>query len=54
LILIILFYISRQLRGLFIAMPYIFSYKFHFLLYLCTIEIAPLAVLYKFFQPYFS
>lgn len=54
LIIIILFYISRQLRGLFIAMPYIFSYKFHFLLYLCTIEIAPLAVLYKFFQPYFS
>ncbi len=50
----ILFYLLRQLRGLFIAAPLLSQYKFHFLLYLCTIEIAPLAVLYKFFQPYFS
>jgi len=49
-----LFYILRQLRGLFIAAPWLSQYKFHFLLYLCTIEIAPLAVLYKFFHPYFS
>lgn len=51
---ITLFYFLRQLRGLFIAAPLLSQYKFHFLLYLCTIEIAPLAVLYKFFQPYFS
>jgi len=50
----VLFYFLRQLRGLFIAAPILSQYKFHFLLYLCTIEIAPLAVLYKFFQPYFS
>ncbi len=54
LFLIGLFYILRQLRGLFIAAPLLSQHKFHFLLYLCTIEIAPLAVLYKFFQPYFS
>ncbi|NBC25062.1 MAG: DUF4271 domain-containing protein [Bacteroidetes bacterium] len=49
-----LFYFLRQLRGLFIASPLVSQNKFHFLLYLCTIEIAPLAVLYKFFHPYFS
>ena len=49
-----LFYFLRQLRGLFIAAPLVSQNKFHFLLYLCTIEVAPLAVLYKFFHPYFS
>ena len=53
----ILFYISggiivaafifRQLRGLFLSGKYLASNKFHFLLYLCTVEIAPVVVLIK-------
>lgn len=49
-----LFYFLRQLRGLFIGARFIMHNKFHFLLYLCTVEIAPMAVLYKFFQPFFN
>lgn len=50
---IVLFYLLRQLRGIFIGARFILHNKFHFLLYLCTVEIAPVAVLYKFFQPFF-
>jgi cation transport ATPase len=50
---IVLFYLLRQLRGLFIGARFIMHNKFHFLLYLCTVEIAPMAVLFEFFQPYF-
>ena len=38
----------RAIRGLFIAEKYISVHKFHFLLYLCTVEIAPIIVLIKF------
>ncbi|MCP3932951.1 MAG: DUF4271 domain-containing protein [Bacteroidetes bacterium] len=40
-------YLFRLLRGLFIANKYIWFYKFHFLLYICTVEIAPVMVLAK-------
>lgn len=43
-ILFILFYIFRQLRGLFIAARLINSSQFHFFIYLCTVEIGPLLV----------
>ncbi len=42
-----LFYVLRSLRGVFIANNYLVYYKFHFLLYLCTIEIAPALALVK-------
>jgi len=40
-------YILRQLRGLFIAGHYIGTYNFHFFVYLCTVEIAPIVVLLR-------
>ena len=40
-------FVLRQLRGLFIAFRFINYYKFHFFLYLCTCEIAPLFILVK-------
>jgi hypothetical protein len=44
---LVLFYILRSLRGAFIANNYLVYYKFHFLLYLCTVEIAPALALVK-------
>ena len=46
--LVILIYIFRQLRGLFIGLEFVLHNKFHFFLYLCTVEIAPLLILGKF------
>ncbi|MEO1435929.1 MAG: DUF4271 domain-containing protein, partial [Bacteroidota bacterium] len=40
-------YIFRTIRGLFIAREYLLFHKFHFFLYLCTVEIAPLVILLK-------
>jgi len=34
-------------RGLTIVKEFVWRYKFHFFLYLCTLEIAPLLVMYK-------
>lgn len=42
-----LIYLLRSLRGLFIANRFLLFHKFHFLLYLCTVEIAPLVILSK-------
>jgi hypothetical protein len=42
-------YLLRALWGLRIAGPYLFNRFFHFLLYLCAVEIAPVLVLYKLF-----
>ena len=42
-----LIYLYRILRSLFIGLKYISLHKFHFFVYLCTIEIAPLLVLVK-------
>lgn len=44
---LVLSYFFRQLKGLFIAGRIIQSYVFHFFLYLCTAEIAPLLILGK-------
>jgi hypothetical protein len=40
-------YLFRMLRGLFIANRFIAWHKFHFLLYLCAVEIAPLLIILK-------
>lgn len=40
-------YIFCALRSLFLARAYIFPHFFHFLLYLCSVEIIPLLLLYK-------
>lgn len=44
---IILTYLFRTLRGLFIGGRYIASYQFHFLLYICTVEVAPVLILIR-------
>ena len=44
---IILTYLFRSLRALFIGGRYIASHQFHFLLYICTVEIAPFLVLIR-------
>jgi len=44
---ILLFYLFRQLKGLFISGRFLAQYQFHFFLYLCTIEIAPLLIIGK-------
>lgn len=40
-------YLFRHLRGMFIAAPFLGNHKFHFLLYLCTVEIAPVVLIAK-------
>ena len=40
-------YALRSVRGLMIATKHILEYRFHFLLYLCAVEIAPLLILLK-------
>lgn len=40
-------YFFRSLRGLFISNRFALFHKFHFLLYICTVEIAPVLVLVK-------
>ena len=42
-----LYYLFRHLRGVMIANNYLVFHKFHFLLYICTVEIAPVMVLLK-------
>lgn len=49
-ILVVLIY--RGIRGISIGSKYLFSYKFHFFIYLCTIEVLPFIILLKFFQNY--
>ena len=51
-VVVILLYLFRSIRGLLIANRYLTFYKFHFLLYICTVEIAPLVVLYKLISIY--
>jgi len=42
-----LVYAYRSVRGLIIANRFIAYHKFHFLLYICAVEIAPLLILFK-------
>ena len=51
-VVVILIYLFRSIRGLLIANRYLTFYKFHFLLYICTVEIVPLMVLYKLISIY--
>ena len=45
--LLVLAYLFLSMRGLFIASRFLAWHKFHFLLYLCTVELAPLLVIIK-------
>ncbi len=47
LVLIVGLYIVRGFRGLLLANNYLRFHIFHFLLYICTVEIVPVLVLYK-------
>lgn len=42
-----LVYLFRYIRSFFIANRFLFFHRFHFLLYICTVEIAPVMVLVK-------
>ena len=44
---ILAIYLFHFLRGLFIASKYITFHKFHFFMYICTVEIAPVLILVK-------
>ena len=46
-ILILIVYFFRYIRSLFIAGSNVILHKFHFLVYLCTVEIAPFIILLK-------
>jgi Domain of unknown function (DUF4271) len=45
---IALVYLVRSLRSLSVASPFLMTDQFHFLLYLCAVEIAPIMILIKF------
>lgn len=45
--LLVLLYLLRSLRGFFIANRFIFNYQFHFLSYICAVEIGPALCLIK-------
>lgn len=47
---VLLFFTYRLWRGMRIAGHYLLRQKFHFLLYLCTLEIAPALILIKLFR----
>jgi hypothetical protein len=44
--------IFRLLRGLFIGSRYLIGHRFHFFLYLCATEIAPIFLVIKFFKSF--
>jgi len=46
-IIFLLLYCIRQLRGMLLAANYLTYQKFHFIIYLCTVEIAPVIILAK-------
>lgn len=46
--LVSIFYIYRTLRALNIGSKFLAGDQFHFLLYLCTVEVAPILLLTKF------
>ena len=48
LLVLFLIYLLHLLRGLFIANRYVGSRPLHFLLYICTIEIAPVLLIYRY------
>lgn len=42
-------YLLRSFRGLLLANNYLSSSLLHFILYICTVEIAPILILYRYF-----
>lgn len=46
-ILTVIIYIFRALRGVLIGNKFFVSHKFHFLLYICAVEILPMLLFYK-------
>lgn len=44
---IAIIYLLRSIRGLFIANKQLLFHRFHFLLYICTVEIAPVAIVVR-------
>lgn len=50
LIVIGLIYVYRYIRGMAIASKFLVFHKFHFLLYICTIEITPVIIILKLAQ----
>ncbi len=44
---VIAIYLFRYLRGIFIASKFLAFHKFHFFMYICAVEIAPLIILAK-------
>lgn len=50
LIMLLLIYLYRSIRGVLIGGRFIAQHQFHFLLYICTIEIAPILWLFKFVE----
>lgn len=44
---IVLIYLLHITRSIFIANKFLVFHKFHFLLYICTLEIAPVLILYR-------
>ncbi len=48
--LVLLIYLYRAFRGLIIGGGFISFHKFHFFLYLCAVEVAPLLILIKFLK----
>ena len=47
-----LLFVLRLLRSLFVAIPFISNYFFHFSLYLCAVEIAPVLLIVKYIRNY--
>lgn len=45
---ILLIYFYRSFRGILLAERYVVMHKFHFFMYLCVVEVAPLLLLIKF------
>jgi hypothetical protein len=43
----VLLYLFRQMKGIFISSRFISEFRFHFFLYLCAVEIAPILIIYK-------
>jgi hypothetical protein len=48
---IVILYLLRQIRGLFISRNALIFHKFHFFMYLCAVEIAPYFILVKLLFP---
>ncbi|RMF20654.1 MAG: DUF4271 domain-containing protein, partial [Bacteroidetes bacterium] len=47
-------FLYRLLRGLWLTAPLLSSTPFHFLLYICAVEIAPFLVLWRYFSSHFG